>query len=71
MSDNCQAAVGYCTEGVLAERVPGFVFYKPVFLTPKLPPHRRQRTEELSSALIGFRDAAAQQLDEWSTLTSG
>lgn len=41
-----------------------------LFLTPELPPHRRQMTE-LSSSSAGFRDVAAQQLDKWSMLTSG
>lgn len=68
-SDNCQAAVGYRTEEVLPERLPGFVFYK-FFFTPKLSAHRGRRTE-LSSSSVVFRDIAAQQLDEWSMSTSG
>lgn len=69
MSDNCQAAAGYRTEGVLPERFQDLCSTS-LFFTPELPPHRGQRME-LTSSSVGFRDVAAQQLDEWSMSTSG
>lgn len=61
-------AVRYLTVGVLAERSPGFVF--DCFLLQNfLLTAGRGRSSEAPQ--LGLRDAAAQQQDEWSMLTSG
>lgn len=69
MSDNCQAAAGYCTEGVFPERFPGFVFYKPVFYSRI---SSSSQSEGGAQQLLSWvREVAAQQLGERSLLASG